>query len=75
LGYRKRTDHTITNLTNIVRYREKLEIVILDDHSKVFLLSKNSKNGIQQTPISLIQSNGHVTESIQKIFLCFTRWV
>jgi thiamine pyrophosphokinase len=27
----------------IVRYREKLEIVILDDHSKVFLLSKIRK--------------------------------
>jgi thiamine pyrophosphokinase len=56
----KRTDHTITNLTNIVRYREKLEIVILDDHSKVFYYLRNSKNGIQQTPISLIPI-GHVT--------------
>jgi thiamine pyrophosphokinase len=46
----KRTDHTITNL-NIVRYREKLEIVILDDHSKVFYYLRNSKNGIQQTPL------------------------
>lgn len=34
----RRTDHTITNLTNIVAYRNKLKIVILDDHSKVFLL-------------------------------------
>ena len=36
----KRADHTITNLTNMVRYREQLKIVILDDHSKVFLLPK-----------------------------------
>ena len=36
----KRTDHTITNLTNIVRYRDLLKIVILDDHSKVFLLQR-----------------------------------
>jgi thiamine pyrophosphokinase len=51
LGYRKTHGSYITNLTNIVRYREKLEIVILDDHSKVFYYLRNSKNGIQQTPI------------------------
>ncbi|SEA77918.1 thiamine pyrophosphokinase [Flavobacterium gillisiae] len=57
----KRTDHTITNLTNIVRYREKLKIVILDDHSKVFLLSKRfEKWYTANTPISLIPI-GHVT--------------
>jgi thiamine pyrophosphokinase len=57
----KRTDHTITNLTNIVRYREKLKIVILDDHSKVFLLSKKfEKWYTANTPISLIPI-GHVT--------------
>ena len=36
----KRADHTITNLTNVTRYRNVLKIVILDDHSKVFLLPK-----------------------------------
>jgi thiamine pyrophosphokinase len=36
----KRADHTITNLTNMVRYRDLLKIVIIDDHSKVFLLPK-----------------------------------
>lgn len=57
----KRTDHTITNLTNIVRYRDKLKIVILDDHSKVFLLSKRfEKWYTADTPISLIPI-GHVT--------------
>jgi thiamine pyrophosphokinase len=57
----KRTDHTITNLTNIVRYREKLKIVILDDHSKVFLLPKKfEKWYTANTPISLIPI-GHVT--------------
>jgi thiamine pyrophosphokinase len=39
----RRTDHTITNLTNIVRYRDQLKIVILDDHSKVFLLPRQFK--------------------------------
>lgn len=57
----KRTDHTITNLTNIVRYREKLKIVILDNHSKVFLLTKRFEKWYPaNTPISLIPV-GHVT--------------
>ncbi|MCR5862114.1 thiamine diphosphokinase [Flavobacterium sp. J372] len=36
----RRADHTITNLTNIARYRDRLKIVILDDYSKVFLLPR-----------------------------------
>ncbi len=51
----KRADHTITNITSIVQYRNKLKIVILDDHSKVFLLqSKFEKWYTKSTPISLI---------------------
>ena len=51
----KRADHTITNLTNIVRYRNLIKIVILDDHSKIFLLpSKFEKWYTAGTPISLI---------------------
>ncbi|MCI9845832.1 thiamine diphosphokinase [Flavobacterium pectinovorum] len=51
----KRADHTITNLTNIVRYRNLLKIVILDDHSKIFLLpDKFEKWYTAKTPISLI---------------------
>ena len=51
----KRADHTITNITNIVSYRDKLKIVILDDHSKVFLLSnKFQKWYPKNTIISLI---------------------
>jgi len=34
----RRADHTITNISNIVAYRNQLKVVILDDHSKVFLL-------------------------------------
>lgn len=36
----KRADHTITNITSIVQYRTQLKIVLLDDHSKIFLLPK-----------------------------------
>ena len=51
----KRADHTITNITNIVRYRDLLKIVILDDHSKIFLLpSKFEKWYPKDSVISLI---------------------
>lgn len=64
----KRADHTITNITNIVRYRDKLKIVILDDHSKVFLLSnKFQKWYPKNTIISLIpigKVNGITTQNL-----------
>ena len=51
----RRADHTITNLTNIVRYRDLIKIVILDDHSKIFLLPNKFKKWYTAgTPISLI---------------------
>jgi thiamine pyrophosphokinase len=51
----KRADHTITNITNIVAYRNQLKIVIIDDHSKVFLLpNKYDKWYTANTVISLI---------------------
>ena len=51
----KRADHTITNITNIVAYREQLKIVVLDDHSKVFLLQKKYEKWYpKNTTISLI---------------------
>jgi len=51
----KRADHTITNITNIVRFRDKLKIVVLDDHSKVFLLPKKFEKWYPAgTPLSLI---------------------
>lgn len=51
----KRADHTITNITNIVSYRNQLKIVILDDNSKVFLLpNKYDKWYTANTTLSLI---------------------
>lgn len=51
----KRADHTITNITSIVKFRDQLKIVLLDDHSKVFLLpNKYEKWYTKNTPISLI---------------------
>lgn len=57
----KRADHTITNITNITRYRDLLKIVVLDDHSKIFLLPKKFEKWYpENTPISLIPI-GNVT--------------
>jgi thiamine pyrophosphokinase len=64
----KRADHTMTNITNIVSYRNKLKIVILDDHSKIFLLpTKFEKWYTAKTPISLIpigKVSGITTENL-----------
>ncbi len=51
----RRADHTITNITNIVRFREQLKIVIIDDYSKIFLLPRIYEKWYSKgTPISLI---------------------
>lgn len=51
----RRADHTITNITSVVRFREQLKIVILDDYSKVFLLPRIYEKWYPaSTPISLI---------------------
>ncbi len=64
----KRADHTITNITSIVNYQNKLKIVLLDDHSKVHLLpEKFEKWYTANTPISLIpigEVNGITTENL-----------
>ena len=51
----KRSDHTITNLTIIAKYRKLLKIVNFDDHSKVFLLPRKFQKWYpKNTIISLI---------------------
>ncbi len=51
----RRADHTISNLTNIVRYKDQIKIVLLDDYSKVFPLRGTfEKWYTAATPISLI---------------------
>jgi thiamine pyrophosphokinase len=65
----KRADHTITNITNIVSYRNKLKIVILDDNSKIFLLpNKFEKWYPANTPISLIPIGKVSGISTQNLF-------
>ncbi len=51
----KRADHTIVNMTNIVRFQNELKIVILDDYSKIFQLPKRYEKWYPaRFPISLI---------------------
>ena len=51
----RRADHSLTNMTNIVRYKDQIKIVMLDDHSKIFpLVGTFEKWYVQHTPISLI---------------------
>lgn len=51
----RRADHTITNVTNIVRFREQLKIVVIDDYSKIFILPNTYEKWYpSKTPISLI---------------------
>ena len=51
----RRADHTITNLTNVVRYRDQLAITLSDDHSRVFVLPRIFEKWYPAaTPLSLI---------------------
>jgi len=51
----RRADHSITNMTSIVRYKDQIRIVMLDDHSKIFpLVGRFEKWYEARTPISLI---------------------
>lgn len=51
----RRSDHTITNMTNIVRFQKDLKIVILDDYSKIFQLPKKYEKWYPKDfPISII---------------------
>lgn len=34
----RRADHTITNITNLVRHKNDIRVVMFDDHSKIFPL-------------------------------------
>ncbi|GAB4016711.1 thiamine diphosphokinase [Spirosoma koreense] len=51
----RRADHTLTNMTNIVRYKDRIRIVMIDDHSRLFPLTERFEKWYEAgTPISLI---------------------
>ncbi len=65
----KRADHTFANITNIVKYRNLLKIVILDDYSKIFLLpNKFEKWYTTNSIISLIPIGEVSGISTQNLF-------
>ena len=60
----RRADHSITNITNLVRYKDKIRLVLFDDYSKIFPLKGTfEKWYVTGTPISLIPVG--VVEGIQ----------
>ena len=51
----RRADHTLTNMTNIVRYKDRIRVVMIDDHSKIFPLTRRFEKWYEAgTSISLI---------------------
>lgn len=64
----RRADHSITNMTNMVRYRHKLKMVMYDDYSKIFPLPNHyEKWYIKGSSLSLIpvgEVNGIITSGL-----------
>lgn len=64
----KRADHTITNITNMAKYKSDLKIVMYDDFSRIYPLPNNfSKWYEKDTIISLIPIgvvNGITTQNL-----------
>ncbi len=64
----RRADHTLGNITSIVRYQNKITITMLDDYSVIYQLPQNFQKWYPKgTPISLIPVgtvNGIVTENL-----------
>lgn len=51
----RRADHSISNMTNIVRYKELIKIVVFDDYSKIFRIPNSfQKWYTKDTILSLI---------------------
>jgi len=51
----RRADHNLSNITDIVRYKQQINIVLHDDYSKIFQLPKRyQKWYVKDTVLSLI---------------------
>jgi thiamine pyrophosphokinase len=51
----RRADHNLSNITDIVRYRNQINIVVVDDYSRIFQLPKTFEKWYTKgTPISLM---------------------
>lgn len=60
----RRADHTITNITNLVRHKDKIKAVIFDDYSRIFPVNGSFEKWYPAgTPLSLIPVG--ITEGIR----------
>ncbi|TNE80691.1 MAG: thiamine diphosphokinase [Bacteroidetes bacterium] len=51
----KRADHSVNNIQSLLKYRDQIDLVMLDDHSRIFPLKSNFKKRYQPgTTLSLI---------------------
>lgn len=64
-----RADHTIANITNLVKFKEKINLVMWDNHSKIFPINKSFQKWYTKgTPLSLIpvgEASGIVTQGLK----------
>jgi thiamine pyrophosphokinase len=64
----KRADHTIANITNIVKYKNLINIVMWDNYSKIFPINSSfEKKYLKGTPLSLIPvgfAGGIITQGL-----------
>jgi thiamine pyrophosphokinase len=51
----RRADHNLSNITDIVRYRDRIQIAVMDDYSRIYQLPKTfEKRFPKGTPLSLM---------------------
>jgi len=65
----RRADHSLTNMTNIVRYKNQIKAVMMDDYSRIFPLVGTYEKWYEAgTPLSLVPVgtvDGIVTEGLR----------
>lgn len=65
----RRADHALTNMTNIVRYKDQIKVVMLDDYSRIFPLVGTYEKWYEAgTPLSLVPVgtvDGIVTDGLK----------
>jgi thiamine pyrophosphokinase len=64
-----RADHSIANITNMVKFKEQINLVMWDNHSKIFPINKSFQKWYKKgTPISLIpvgEAGGIITSGLK----------
>jgi thiamine pyrophosphokinase len=51
----RRADHTLSNITDIIRYKHQIQCTVMDDYSRIYVLPKSFRKWYAKgTPISLM---------------------